>query len=72
MPNVDVLDTAELSDLQLQELAKRGLLFAELGKALADGEINQAEADALSKLLGRSQCATTKVITATIELYRKR
>lgn len=72
LPETEELDTAELSDLQLQELAKRGLLFAELEKALADGEINQAEVEALSKLLSRSQCATAKVITATIALYRKR
>ncbi|MEG9531374.1 YmfL family putative regulatory protein [Mannheimia indoligenes] len=72
VPNADELDTAELSELQLHELAKRGLLFAELEKALADGEVTQAEADVLGKLLNRSQCATAKVITATIELYRKR
>ncbi|MEG9482789.1 YmfL family putative regulatory protein [Mannheimia sp. HC-2023] len=72
VPNADELDAEELSELQLHELAKRGLLFAELEKALADGEVTQAEAEALSKLLSRSQCATAKVITATIELYSKR
>ncbi|AJE08358.1 TPA: hypothetical protein PWY45_002441 [Mannheimia haemolytica] len=72
VPNADELDAEELSELQLHELAKRGLLFAELEKALADGEVTQAEAEVLSKLLNRSQCATAKVITATIELYSKR
>lgn len=72
VPNTDELDATELSGLQLHELAKRGLLFAELEKALADGEITKAEAEVLNKLLSRSQCATAKVITATIELYRKR
>lgn len=71
LPSCDELDTAELSDLQLQELAKRGVLFAELEKALSDGVVNAQEAEILQKLLNHSQCATAKVINATIALYRQ-
>lgn len=69
--NVEDLDKTELSDLQLQELAKRGVLFSELEKALADGAVTAQEAEVLQKLLNRSQCATAKVINATIALYQK-
>lgn len=68
---IDDLDDVELSHLQLQELAKRGVLFAELEKALADGAVTAQEAEVLQKLLNRSQCATAKVINATIALYRQ-
>lgn len=71
VPTADELDNAELSQLQLQELAKRGVLFSALEDALADGSISPDEAAALEKLLNRSQCATAKVIRATIALYRK-
>lgn len=71
LPSDDELDAVALAELQLQELAKRGVLFAELEKALADGAISQDEADILTKLLTRSQCATAKVIAATVALYRK-
>lgn len=71
VPNLDELDSVELSTLQLRELAARGLLFNQLQESLADGVITSVEENAVRKLLHHSQSATSKAIESTIALYRK-
>lgn len=71
VPNVDELDSVELSALQLRELAERGLLFSALQECLADGEITPDEENRLRKSLHRSQSATLKIIESTIVLHKK-
>ncbi len=71
IPNADELDLVELSTLQLQEVAERGILFSKLNEFLADGVLTTVEANALRKLLHNSEKATVKTIEATIKLYQK-
>lgn len=71
VPNGNNLDLVELSQLQLQELADRGILFAKLNEFLSDGELTEAEVNVLRKLLHRSQKATSNTIEVTIALHQK-
>ncbi|MCK3656419.1 hypothetical protein A4G19_13880 [Pasteurellaceae bacterium Macca] len=71
VPNMDEFDHTELSTLQLQELASRGMLFEKLNEFLADGVLTGVETSILRKLLHRSQTATGKTIEATIALHSK-
>lgn len=65
------LDEVELANLQLHELSARGLLFAVLEKALADGEITTDEEDVIRKLLNKHLAATQHSIECVISLNKR-
>lgn len=71
VPCMTELDCVELSTLQLQELAERGILFSKLNEFLADGVITSVEASILRKLVHRSQSATLRAVESTIALHQK-
>lgn len=71
VPNSSETDLVELSQLQLQELAKRGILFAKLNEFLSDGVLTSEEQDVLHKLLHKSQQATAKAIEVAIAIHKK-
>lgn len=70
-PVASELDSVEISTLQLRELSARGLLFEELEKALADGEITSAEEDLIRKLLNKHLAATQNSIECVISLNKR-
>ena len=67
----DELDKVELANLQLHELSARGLLFALLEKALADGEITSDEEDTIRKLLNKHLATTQHSIECVISLNKR-
>ncbi|MBF0784465.1 hypothetical protein E4T80_03115 [Muribacter muris] len=69
IPNIDELDSVEISALQLKELAARGLFFATLENFLADGVLTTVEINALRKLLHKAQSSTAQILESTIGLY---
>ncbi|MFQ1049056.1 YmfL family putative regulatory protein [Avibacterium paragallinarum] len=71
VPNENETDLVELSQLQLQELAERGILFAKLNEFLSDGVLTQEEQDVLHKLLHKSQQTTAKAIEVAIAIHKQ-
>lgn len=71
IPDKDELDTVELSNLQLKELAARGILFTSIENFLEDGELSPKEVRALRKLLHNAQKAKAQVLEAMIVLHSK-
>lgn len=71
LPDVELLDNVELSAMQVREVAARGMLFAELEKALADGEINRAEEKVLRRFLHNHLTSTQNTIESVIALHKK-
>lgn len=71
VPNPDNTDLVELSQLQLQELAERGILFAKLNDFLGDGVLTKEEQEVLHKLLHKSQQTTAKAIEVAIAIHKE-
>lgn len=71
VPSPADTDLVELSQLQLQELAERGILFAKLNEFLADGVLTAEEQAVLRKLLHKSQQTTAKAINVAIAIHRQ-
>lgn len=71
LPNADELDSVEIAEIQRHELSVRGLLFVELEKALADGEISAEEEMLIRKILNKHLSATHQAIDSVIVLNRK-
>ncbi|AWX14817.1 hypothetical protein CEP48_00865 [Mergibacter septicus] len=71
VPKSTDTDLVELSQLQLQELAERGILFAKLNEFLSDGVLTEEEQDVLHKLLHKSQQTTAKAIEVAIAIHKQ-
>lgn len=70
-PQASSVDLVELSQVQLQELAVRGILFSKLNEFLEDGVLTQEEQDVLHKLLHRSQQKTAEAIEVAIAIHKQ-
>ena len=70
VPEPDSLDNVELNTRCVQAAAKRGTVDQTIAKALEDGSINQAEADAILHAHTLHMAARHAEILAAIDLYR--
>lgn len=66
------LDNAELSCQQVHEMAARGLLYAALDLAMADGEITSSEEDKIRAALNKHLSATVNSVELAISLYKRK
>lgn len=72
IPDKEQVDLVELSQLQLQELASRGILFSKLNEFLEDGVLTKEEQETIHKLLHKAQQKMSESVEVTISLYSKK
>ena len=70
VPDPDELDNVEMYTLSVQVAAKRGCVDQEIAKALADGSINEAEAEHILNAHNLHMAARHAEVLAAIDLYR--
>ncbi|EKG34624.1 hypothetical protein Pav037_4742 [Pseudomonas syringae pv. avellanae str. ISPaVe037] len=66
----DSLDNVEMYALSIHAAAKRGCVDLEISKALADGCINEAEAEHILNAHNLHMAARHAEVLAAIDLYR--
>lgn len=70
VPDVNTLDNVEMYALSVQVAAKWGCVDQEIAKALADGVINEAEAEHILNAHNLHMAARHAEVLAAIDLYR--
>src|SRR5690606_20758677 len=70
VPDPETNDTVEMYTLSVQVAAKRGCVDQEIAKALADGCINEAEAEHILNAHNLHMAARHAEVLAAIDLYR--
>ncbi|WP_319946092.1 YmfL family putative regulatory protein [Pseudomonas quasicaspiana] len=70
VPDPDELDNVEMYALSVQVAAKRGCVDQEIAKALADGVINEAEAEHILNAHNLHMAARHAEVLSAIDLYR--
>ena len=70
VPDPDDMDNVEMYTLSVQVAAKRGCVDQEIAKALADGSINQLEAEHILNAHNLHIAARHAEVLAAIDLYR--
>lgn len=70
--DVDVLDNIELYTMSMVTSARRGAVDLEIGKALADGSISNAEAEEIMRAHEAHMSARHTEVLSAIALHRAR
>lgn len=70
--DVDVLDNVELYTMSMVTSARRGAVDLEIGKALADGSISNAEAEEIMRAHEAHMSARHTEVLSAIALHRAR